>query len=141
MSNALFANNFQQDTFPPSTIKLTIKNLLPRPEIKLSSRHGYDHLTAHDCTLQMSITVILTRSVMFIKTQRLVGCELLQPALKIMMKASFIVINKYRSRNVHGVTENKALLNATLGQAGGYLWGNINKASAGLYLKPELFAI
>ena len=89
----------------------------------------------------MSIAVILSRPVMFIKTERLVRRKLFQSALKIMMKSSFIVINKYRSRNVHGVTKDKALLYPTLNQASVDLRGNIDKASAGPNLKPELFAI
>src|SRR5260370_24754324 len=58
-----FTNNLYQNTFATFSIKFTVKNFFPWPEIQLSTSDRDNDLSAHNRTLQMSVRVIF-RSVM-----------------------------------------------------------------------------
>ena len=51
----LSANNFNQHTLAPPAIELTIKYLLPCPEIKSPIRDGHDDLPTHDLPFHVGI--------------------------------------------------------------------------------------
>src|SRR6266481_4182138 len=55
-----FTNDLYQDTFAAFSIKFTVKNFLPWPEIQLSTSDGNDNLSSHDRALQMSICIIFS---------------------------------------------------------------------------------
>jgi hypothetical protein len=71
----------------------------------------------------------------------LMGRELFQPDIIIMMQAGLIVIDKNGCGNVHCVAQNDPFLNTAFLQAFFYLGRNVNKSSAGRHLKPEFFTI
>src|ERR1700745_1613498 len=58
-----FTNDLYQNTFATFSIKFTVKNFLPWPEIQLSSGDRDKDFSSHNRTLQMSVRVIF-RSVM-----------------------------------------------------------------------------
>src|ERR1700704_3714036 len=51
-------NDLYQDTFAAFSIKFTVKNFLPWPEIQLSISDSNDDLSSHYRALQMSICII-----------------------------------------------------------------------------------
>ncbi len=122
------ANDFHQDSFFSAPVKLTIKNLFPRTEIQLSLGHRNDNLTPHDRSFQMSIAVIFTGIIMPIKIKGLMRSKLFEPTLKVMMKPGFIIIDKDRRGDVHGIAQQKSLADTAFLQTLPDLCGNVDKA-------------
>ena len=79
----LLADYFDQHTFRPPPIELTVEDLLPRSKIKTAVRDGHDNFTAHDLSFVMCIGVVFARAVVGVTLRRRVKrCEFLEPAFQ-----------------------------------------------------------
>ena len=67
VSTALFTDDFHQNTLAPTAIKLTIKDLLPGAKIEPSRRHRNHDFASHEGPLQVTVAIILTGFVVFVK--------------------------------------------------------------------------
>ena len=54
------------------------------------------------------------------------------------MKAWFVVVDEYRSRDVHGVDQAKAFADTTLANEFLNLWRDVNESASARYFKPEM---
>jgi hypothetical protein len=88
----------------------------------------------------MAIAIILAGVVVLIERQRFMWCQLFQPSLKVLVQASFIIIDEHRRCDVHRIAKHQAFLDTTFTQAGIYLWCDIDKTSSRWDFKPELFS-
>lgn len=70
-----FTDDLHEDPLLPFAVKLSVSDLLPRPEVQLSIGDGGHNLPTHGLTFQTGIAVILTGSVMPVLRNRLVGGE------------------------------------------------------------------
>src|SRR4051794_32238768 len=59
-------NDLDQHPLRASPVEFPIKNLLPRPKIKLAAGNGHDDLSAHDLPLVMGVRVIFARAIVLI---------------------------------------------------------------------------
>ena len=58
LKDKLFTDNFNHYSFVTHAVKLTVKNLFPRSEIKLSVSNGNNDFTSHYLTFDMRIAVV-----------------------------------------------------------------------------------
>jgi hypothetical protein len=98
----LLPDDFDQNPLLPPAIKLAVEDLLPRAEVELALCDGNNYLPPHDLPFQMTIGIIFT-SIVSILRNRFVWGKLFEPYFKVIVKARFIIIDKNRSRDVHGV--------------------------------------
>jgi len=61
-----FPDNFHQDSFPAPSVKLTVEDLLPGPEIKPSLRYGHDDVPSHDFSFQVHVAVVFSGAIMLV---------------------------------------------------------------------------
>jgi len=101
----LLSNNFYQDPFLSSPVKLPVKNLLPGAEVEFSPSDGHHHLPAHDLAFQVGVAVILPGPIMEILADGFVGGQFFQPLVIIPVQAGLVVIDKNRGSDVHGVDQ------------------------------------
>lgn len=137
----LLANDFDQHALLSSTVELAIEDLLPGTEIQLARGDGDDHFPAHHLPLQVRISIILARAVMAILPNRLMGRQLFEPLIIVVVEAGFVIVDEHGSRDVHGVHENQSLSNTAFPQALVHLRGDVEKGPAGWHVKPKLSAI
>ena len=116
---ASLADDFNQHPFFAPTIKLAVKNLFPRTEVKLACRDGDDCFTSHYLMFDVRIGVVFTCIIVAIGGNRLMGCHAFEKHLKIVMQTRFVVIDEYRSGNVHGVYQRQTIMNTTFFHTGG----------------------
>lgn len=89
----LITDDLHEDAFFTESVELTIENLLPGAKIELSSCHSYYDLTAHDCALEVGVSVVLGAVVSVLGMGMLRG-EFFQPFFKILVQAGFIVVDE-----------------------------------------------
>ena len=123
-------DDFHENPFLSSSVKFTVKDPLPCAKIQIPLRHGDNHFPAHDLSLHMGIRVVLTHIVLVLRN-RFMGCQFLQPEFIVVMKAGFIVINKDRGRNMHGIDKDKPLLDSAILQALVDLRSDIDEGPSG----------
>src|SRR5258708_19437056 len=97
-----FTNNLYQNTFATFSIKFTVKNFFPWPEIQLSTSDRDNDLSAHNRTLQMSVRVIF-RSVVGVLRMREFRCELFYPFFEVPHKTPFVIIYKHAASHVRAI--------------------------------------
>ena len=85
--------DFHENPFFSSSIKFTVKNLLPCAKIQIPFCYGNNHFPTHDLPLHMGIRIVLTHIVLVLRN-RFMGGQFLQPEFIVVMKAGFIIINK-----------------------------------------------
>ena len=96
----LLANNLYQSPFSPSTVKLSIKNLLPWSEIELPLGDRDHHFPPHDLALQMSVCVILPGSIVVILRCVRMRSQFFEPNIIIVKQSVLGVVDKNRGRDV-----------------------------------------
>src|SRR4030065_2567136 len=131
---ASFSNNFHQNSFLSSPIKLSIENLLPRAEIQFPIGYGNYYFPSHNLPLQMSISIILPIVVMVLRN-RLMRSELLKPNIIVMMESPFIIVYENRGSYVHCVYKYQALGDPTFTETFLHLKSDIYKSSTGQHFK------
>jgi hypothetical protein len=92
-STHLFSDDLDQDSLSSSSVKLSVKNLLPGAEVEFSAGDRYHDLSSHDLPLEVGVGIIFTH-IMPVLRNRVMGSELLQPCVKIVMKTSLIIVDK-----------------------------------------------
>lgn len=98
----LFADDLDQNPLFTPTVKLTIKNLLPRAKVQFAFSHGNNNLPAHYLSLQMGVGIVLV-AIMVVLIDRVMWGEFFQPNLVIMVQAGFIIVYEHGSGDMHGV--------------------------------------
>src|SRR5512139_1124619 len=71
----------------------------------------------------------------------LMGSKLLEPDLKVVVKAGFIIVDENRSGNMHGIDQHQSLFDPALFETGFNFWGDIDKCSSSRHLKPQFFSV
>ena len=89
---------------------------------------------------EMGVGVIFAGAIMPISGGRCVRREFFQPDLVIVMESGFIVINKHRGGDVHGVDETKALGHFALVNKFLDLRRDVDEAAPARHLKPKMFS-
>jgi hypothetical protein len=104
---ASLADDFDQHSFAPPPIELTVEDLLPRTEVELAARDRHHHIAPHHLALKVCVPVVLPRPVVLVLRDRLVGCEPLQPTLIVIVEAALIIVDEDGSGDMHRVTKQK----------------------------------
>ena len=108
-SSYLLSNYLDQYSFAASSIEFAVEDLFPWSEIKFALGDRDDHFTAHDLALEMGVSVIFAGTVVLIGAGRSVRRKFFQPYVVIVVQSRFVVVDEYRSGDVHGVHQTKAL--------------------------------
>ena len=136
----LLANNLHQHSLGPAAVKLAVENLLPRAEVQFAFGDRDDDFAAHDLTLEMGVSVIFSRAIVPVSAGRRVWRESFQPNFVIVMKSGFIVINKDRSGDVHGIDETKAFGDAALVNEFFDLRRDVDEPTSARDFEPKMFS-
>ncbi len=137
----LLANDLNQHSFFAPPVKLSVEDLFPWSEVKLSVRDRDHHFAAHDLALQMRIRVVLASAIMQISRDGLVRRELLKPLVVIVMQPGLVIIDKDRRSDVHRIYQGQAFPDAALTDTGVDLGGYVNEGAASRSFKPQFFAV
>ena len=86
-----FTDDFYQYALVSFSVKLTVENLFPGAEVKLSLRHGTYTFAAYDRALQVCIGIVL-KAVVLILVIRL--RSQLEKSLEIPVQTALVVIYK-----------------------------------------------
>ncbi len=106
----LLADHFDQNPLVAASVELAVEYLLPGAEVELPIGDRDDDFPPHHLPLQVGVGVVLACAV--VPVNRWVGIErgeVLEPDVEIVVQARFIVIDKHRCGDVHGVAENNPL--------------------------------
>ena len=103
IARSLLTNDFDQHTFLSPAIKLTIKDLLPGPEVQLASCDCNDNLASHHLSFDVRVGIVLAGLVVMIAANGFVWRELFEPGFVIVMQSAFVVIDEDRRGDVHGI--------------------------------------
>ncbi len=137
----LLSDNFNQNPLPSPPVKLTVEDLFPGAKVQMSVRDGHDDFPPHDLPFQMGIPVILTRSVMSVPRDGIVGGDILQPFLIVLMQTGFIIVDEYRRRDVHRIYQDKTLGDAAFLETPLHLRRNVDKSFPGGNVEPQFFSV
>ena len=110
----LVSNYLNQYSFASFTIEFAVEDLFPWSEIKFTLGNRDNHFPPHDLALEMGVSVVFARSIVSIGARRSVRSKFFQPYLIIMMQPRFVVIDEYRSGDMHGVHQTNALSHSAL---------------------------
>jgi hypothetical protein len=88
----------------------------------------------------MSIGIILAVIVTILRN-RLMGSEVLEPDVKIVMKSGFIIVDKNGGCYVHGIDESEALFDGAFSEALLHVRSDVDKGPPRRHLKPQFFSI
>ena len=108
----LVANYLNQYSFAASAIEFAVENLFPWSEIKFAFGNRDDDFPAHDLPLEMGVSVVFAGPIVSIGDCRSMRSKFFQPYVVIVMQPLFIVVDEYRSGDVHGVYQTKAFSHA-----------------------------
>ena len=98
-----FSDHLDQHALAPLPVELPVEDLLPGAEVELAAGDGDHDLSAHDLALQVRVAVILARPVVFLPADGLMGGQLFQPPIVVLMEARLVVVDEDRRRDVHRV--------------------------------------
>jgi len=140
VSNRSVSNYLDEHSLAPSAVELAVENLFPRPEVQFAFGDRDDDVAAHDLTLEVGVGIVFASAIVAISGRRLVRREFFQPDLVIVMESRFIVINKHRGGDVHGVDETKAFGHAALVNELCDRRRDVDKSASARHLKPKMFS-
>lgn len=94
-------------------------NLLPCSQMELPVSHGHRDLLAQQLTLEVSIAVVFTRSMMLVffplaTIDTVERCYFFQPLHDVVVQPVFKIVHVTRSGDVHGIDQDQAVHNAAL---------------------------
>ena len=92
----------------PSTVELSVKDLFPWAKVELAIRDRRHDLPSHDRSLQMGVSIILAH-IMAVAGHGLMGSELFEPHVEIVVQAGFVVVDEDGRRYVHRIYEYQAV--------------------------------
>jgi len=134
-------NNLHQHALLAPTVKLTIKDLLPRAEVELSFSDGDHHFAAHDGAFEMGVGVVFAGVVVAVLIDGRVGCEAFEPFVEVVMQTALVVVNEDAGADVHGVDEAEIFANAAFGEGGFNVGCDIEIRAAVGRVEPEFFTV
>src|SRR5262245_13547187 len=137
----LFSDNLYQHPFSPPAVELAVENLLPRTKIELALGNGDDNFAPHHLSFHVRIGIVFAGIVVAILLDRFVGRYFFQPDAVIVMEAGFVVIDKHRRGNVHGIDKHKPFFHTALAKTVFYLRRDIDEGYPCRRIKPDFFAI
>ena len=138
--NRLLSNDLHEHSFAPAAVEFAVENLFPGTEIQSALGDRDDHFAAHDLTLQVRVGIVFAGTIVAISGGRLVWRQFFKPNLVIVVEPRFIVINKDRSGDVHGVDETKALGHAAPVNEFFDLGRDVDEPAPARHLKPKMFS-
>jgi len=136
----LFTDDFYQNPFFAFSVELSVKNSLPCAKIELSFSYRHHNLASHDLSFHVGICVVLTDIVPVLIHRSMRG-KFFKPHLIIMMQTGFIIVDKHRGGNVHGIDQHQPFPNAAFGKTFLHVGCNVNKRPPGGDFKPEFFSV
>ena len=89
----LLTDDLHENAFFTESVEFAVENLLPRAKVELSRCHSYYDFAAHDCALEVGVSVVLG-AVVSVLGMGMFGGELFQPFFKIPVQARFIVVDE-----------------------------------------------
>jgi hypothetical protein len=134
------SDDFHEHSLVPSAVEFAVENLFPRPEVQFAFGNRDDDFAAHDLALEVGVSIVFASAIVAISGGRLVRRQFFQPDLVIVMEARFIVINKHRGGDVHGVDETKAFLHAAPMNQFLDLRRDVDEPAPIRYLEPKMFS-
>jgi hypothetical protein len=138
----LFADDFDEDAFGSSAIEFAVEDLLPGAEVELSPGDGDDHFSAHELALHVGVGVVLPGAVVGVSRGRGVERgEFLEPTAVVLMQAGLVVVDENAGSDVHGVAEEKALLNAGLGEEILQILSDVKESHPLLEMEREVLSV
>ncbi len=140
VSERLISNYFDEHSLAPSAVEFAVENLFPRPEVQFAFGDRDDDFATHDLTLEVGVSIVFASAIVSISGRRLVRREFFQPELVIVMESRFIVINKHRGGDVHGVDEAKAFGHAAPVNKLLDFRRDVDEPASARDLKPKMFS-
>src|SRR5262249_13349733 len=109
----LCANDLHQHSLAAASVEFAVENLLPRAKVELALGDRDNDFTSHHLPLHVSIGVVFAGTVVQISRHGLVRSKLLQPSRIVLVQPRFIVVDEYRSSDMHGIHEYESFSDAT----------------------------
>ena len=137
----LFADDLNQNTLGPASIKLTVEDGLPGSEVKPAVGDGDKNLTSHNLTFVMGVTVVLARAIVLVTTDRFMRGKIFKPALVVFMQSSLVVVYEDTRGNVHCIDQAQSVLDSALSYCLLYLWRYVNEVHSGRDIESQVFRV
>lgn len=99
----LTADYFNKNPLFSAAVEFTIEYLFPGPEIEASFRYCNNDLPPHDLSLQVSVPVIFTGTIVKIMGKGFMGGQFLEPTPVILVQTGLIIVYEHRCGDVHCV--------------------------------------
>ncbi len=113
MEKMSLPNDFYQHSLSAASVKLVIKDVLPRAEMQLAIGDGNDDFAAHDLPFVVCVGVVLAGLIVVIPVRRRVeGSQLFEPFFVIAMQSRLVVIDENAGCDVHRIYEYETVSNA-----------------------------
>ena len=90
-----FPNDFDEHPLAPTAIEFTVKYLFPRAEIQFTAGDSDDYFPPHHLALEMSVSVVLARSIVMVLRNGVVRRQSFQPDFVIVQETIFRVIYEH----------------------------------------------
>src|SRR5258708_5502055 len=126
-----FPDDFYEHAFAPPAVKFSIEDLFPWSKVETAGSQCDHDLPAHYLTLEMSICIVLPRTIMQITIHGRMRGQAFQPFFIILVEPLFIVIDDDGSRDVHGIDQHEAAPDTAFLHSLLHLPGNIHNATPG----------
>ena len=140
VSKWLVSNYLDEHSLSAAAVEFAVEDLFPRAEIEFAFGDGDDDFAAHDLTLEVGVSIVFAGAIVAISGGWRVWRQFFQPDLVIVMESRFIVINKHRGGDVHGVDETKAFGHAALANEFLNLGRDVDEPAPARDLKPQMFS-
>jgi hypothetical protein len=89
----------------------------------------------------MGIPVVFTGEIVIVLACRFVRRQGFEPSFVVTMQSSFIIVDKHRCRDVHGIDEAEAFLDFAFTERELYFGCDVDECTACGDVKPQLLAI
>ena len=123
-----------------SSVELAVEDPLPRAEVQPSVRYGDNDFTAHDLPFHVGVGIVFT-GIVAVLGHRLMGRQLFEPYVIVVVEPGLIIVNEDGSRDMHRIAEDEAFPDAAVPQTFFHLGCNIDECPPGRHGKPEFLPI
>jgi len=137
---SLLSDHFDQDSLGSAAVELSVKDLFPGAEIEGASSDGHSHLSAHDLSLEMGIPIVLSRAVVPVLVQGLMGSQPFQPVVIVVEEPLLVVIDIDAGSDVHGVDQTQSILYPAPSNHLFNPGGDVEIGPAAFSLKGQIFS-
>ncbi len=91
----LLPDYLQRHPLAPAPVELAIEDLLPLAEVQPAFGHSDHHLASHDLPLDVCTGIVFARVVVTVLARRLMGRDLFQPPVVVLVQPSLVVVDEY----------------------------------------------